>query len=63
MLMQADPEVFYITDHYRDSAMVLIDLSKVRWDAMPGIVEQAWRMVASPKLVAEFESSGAPDRQ
>lgn len=39
--MQADPEVFYLTDHYRDYPMVLIDLTKVRWSAMSGLAEQA----------------------
>ena len=58
MLMQAAPETFYITDHYAAHAMVLINLDTVRWDAMPGIVESAWRMVATPKLVREHESSG-----
>ena len=56
MLMQAEPEVFFITDHYKDSPMVLIDLQKVRWDAMPYLIEQAWRTVASPKLLKEFDS-------
>jgi hypothetical protein len=50
MLMQADPETFYLTPHYQDYPMVLIDLTKVRWDAMPQLIEQAWRMVAPAKL-------------
>lgn len=53
MLMQADPDVFYVTDHYVDYPMVLVDLRKVRWDAVPHLVEQAWRMVAPVKLVRE----------
>ena len=56
MLIQAEPGVFFITDHYKDSPMVLIDLKKVRWDAMPYLIEQAWRTVASPKLLKEFDS-------
>jgi hypothetical protein len=48
MLMQAEPEVFYVTDHYLDYPMVLIDLLKVRWDAIPHLVEQGWRIVAPP---------------
>ncbi|MEQ8857795.1 MAG: hypothetical protein RIC56_04040 [Pseudomonadales bacterium] len=56
MLMQADPETFYVTDHYLDYPMVLIDLHRVRWDAMPGIIEQGWRLVAAPKLIAELEA-------
>lgn len=56
MLMQADPEVFYVTDHYLDYPMVLIDLTKVRWDAMPQLLEQAWRMVAPAKLLEEYDA-------
>lgn len=57
MLMQAAPETFYITDHYAGSDMVLINLETVRWEAMPGIVEQAWRMAATPKLIKELEEA------
>ncbi len=59
MLMQADPEVFYVTEHYQNYPMVLIDLTRVRWDAMPQIVEQAWRLAAPPKLVAAHDASTA----
>ena len=55
MLLQAAPETFYITDHYADSAMILINLETVRWDAMPGIIEQAWRMAATAKLIKEYK--------
>jgi len=57
MLMQADPQAFYVTDHYLDWPMVLIDLAEVRWAAMPGLIETAWRMVAKKKRIAEFESN------
>ncbi len=55
MLMQAAPETFYITDHYASYPMVLINLDTARWEALPDIIERAWRMVATPKLVKEFE--------
>ena len=57
MLIQAAPETFYITDHYAGSDMVLINLATVRWEAMPGIIEQAWRQVATPRLVAAYEAA------
>ena len=63
MLMQADPEAFYLTPHYENYPMVLIDLTKVRWDAMPQLVEQAWRMVAPAKLVAQRDRHDGLDRQ
>lgn len=55
MLMQADPDTFYVTPHYQDYEMVLINLLRVRWDAMPDILEKAWRMVAPKKLVAQYD--------
>ena len=61
MLMQAAPETFYITDHYADWPMVLINLETVRWDAMPDILERAWRRVASPGLVKQYDASATPD--
>ncbi len=57
MLMQAAPETFYITDHYADWPMVLINLETVRWDAMPDILERAWRSVATRALIKQYEAS------
>ena len=55
MPLMAAPEVFYLTEHYKNSSMILINLKTVRWDAMKNIIEQAWRMVATAKLIKEFE--------
>lgn len=57
MLLQAAPETFYITDHYAKgrTSMVLINLETVRWEAMRGILEHAWRILATPGLIDEFE--------
>jgi hypothetical protein len=62
MLMQADPRAFYLTDHYLNWPMVLINLAEVRWAAMPGLIEAAWRMVAKKKRIAEFDESNANTR-
>ncbi len=56
MLMQADPRTFYVTDHYLNYPMVLINLEEVRWDAMPGLLETAWRLVAPRRLVDEYDA-------
>ncbi len=59
MLMQADPETFYVTPHYQDYEMVLINLLRVRWDTMPDIMEKAWRMVAPKRLVKQFDDAAS----
>ena len=56
MLLQAAPEAFYVTDHYADHPWVLVNLETVRWGAMPDVVERAWRIAATPKLVKDFDA-------
>jgi hypothetical protein len=56
MLMQADPDTFFLTDHYRDWPMVLVRLDRVRWAAMPGLIEAAWRLVAPKRLIAQHDA-------
>jgi hypothetical protein len=42
-LMAADPETFYITDHYLEYEWILVRLSKVRVDALRDLLLGAWR--------------------
>jgi len=46
-MMAADPETYFITDHYRDYPCILVSLSKVREDALPDLLKIAYR-AASP---------------
>jgi hypothetical protein len=61
MLLQAAPEVFFVTDHYRNYPMILIRLDKVRADALPDLIERAWRMRAPAKLVAQYDKDHDKD--
>jgi len=56
ILLQADPDVFFVTDPYRDYPMILVRLDRIRLSALPDLIERAWRMVAPPKLVAEHDA-------
>ncbi|HYM62420.1 MAG TPA: MmcQ/YjbR family DNA-binding protein [Thermoanaerobaculia bacterium] len=49
MLMQMNPETFYITDHYRDYPDVLVRLSTVRRGELRDALEMAWRHVTAKK--------------
>jgi hypothetical protein len=51
ILMQANPEAFYITDHYRNYPTVLVRLSRVSAEELRTVVELTWRNVAPKKLV------------
>ena len=46
-LMAADPETYFITDHYRDYPWILVSLSKVHPDALLDLLQTAYR-TASP---------------
>lgn len=46
-LIAADPETYFITDHYRNYQWILVSLSKVHPDALPELLQTAHR-AASP---------------
>ena len=56
ILLQADPDAFFVTDHYLNYPMILVRLKKVRQSALRDLIERAWRMVAPAKLVAEHDA-------
>jgi hypothetical protein len=56
ILMQADPHVFFITDHYRAYPWVLVRLSAVRRAALPDLIERAWRLVAPNSLIVKYDA-------
>lgn len=55
MLMERDPEAFYITDHYRGWPAMLVGLAHVQADALQPLVERSWRHFAPKKLLKEFD--------
>ncbi len=46
-LMMNDPKTYFITDHYREYPWVLVSLQKVHLDALPELLQPAYR-AASP---------------
>lgn len=57
MLMKADPETFFITDHYRGYPAVLVRLSTVGPARLREVLEEAWRHAAPKRLVAQHDAS------
>ena len=51
--MQANPAVFFTTDHYRGYPSVLIRLREVRVADLREVIEVAWRLWAPKRLVQE----------
>jgi hypothetical protein len=56
ILLAADPETFFITDHYAGYPSVLVRLPKVGREEIESLIEEAWRLNAPKRLLAEYES-------
>jgi hypothetical protein len=56
ILLQSDPNVFFITDHYRDYPWILVRFSAVDSSVLPDLIERAWRLVAPKTLTAKYDS-------
>jgi hypothetical protein len=52
-LMAADPDVYYLTDHYVNYPAVLVRLSRVQRDSLRDLLGMAWHFVTQkPKRSA-----------
>lgn len=48
-MMEGDPETYFITDHYRDYPAILVSLAHVRVEALPDLLNIAYRAASQPK--------------
>ena len=56
-LLLTSPDVFFVTDHYREHPWVLVRLSAVSSPEMRELLEGAWRRVAPKRLVADHDGA------
>jgi hypothetical protein len=54
-LIKENPDVFWLTEHYRNYAAVLVNLLAVNRQLLQRMIEGAWRMQASRKQVAAYD--------
>ena len=51
-LIAADPDVYYLTDHYVNYATVLVRLSRINRDALRDLLRMSWQFANStPKRI------------
>ena len=48
-LLELEPDVFYLTDHYVKHAVVLVRLSKIERDSLRDLLERAWHLTTAKK--------------
>jgi hypothetical protein len=56
-LLQGEPEAFFTTPHYDGYPAVLVRLEAVDPVELAELIEDAWRLQAPKRLVAEYEAS------
>src|SRR5437588_9138081 len=57
MLLESDPEVFHITDHYRNYPAVLARRPLLEPARLRAMLERRWRAIAPKKLVKEIDGT------
>jgi len=56
MLIAAEPETFYVTDHYRNYPYVLVRLSRVHPGTVERLLERRWRAVTSKRTLKAWDA-------
>ncbi len=57
MLLEADPRLFHITDHYKDYPSVLARLEHLDAKTLRGFLERRWRQIAPKSLQKKVEGT------
>jgi hypothetical protein len=56
-LLASEPEVYFVTDHYAGHPMVLVALPRISRRELAPVLEQAFRLAAPSKLVAQLDAA------
>ena len=56
LLIESDPDAFYVTQHYQNYPRVLVRLARVRREVLKEVIEKAWRQAASARQIREYDS-------
>lgn len=59
ILMEAEPDIFFTTDHYRGYPIVLVRLPKAELDHIEMLLRRAWFAAAPKRLTKRFPDAGA----
>ncbi len=57
MLLEAEPAVFHVTDHYKDYPIVLARSDKIDAARLQAMLERRWREIYPRKLLKALESA------
>lgn len=63
LLLEAAPEIYFETDHYKGWPAILVRASEIGSDELKHRLERAWRMRAPKRLVAQLATAVAPEKK
>jgi len=63
MMLELDPETYFITDHYKDWPGLLVRISAITPGELKTMLERRWREIAPRKLVREADGEVAPGKK
>ena len=59
MLLEADPDTFHFTAHYKDYPSVLARMASLDPGSFRNFLDRRWRKIAPKKWVKERDAAGA----
>jgi hypothetical protein len=62
IMLQARPDVFFLTDHYVNYPMVLVRLEKASAAILRDVTERGWRFIAPARIVRQREAEETSTR-
>ena len=57
LLLEANPDAYYVTNHYLGYPMMLVHLDVIRLGELRERIEDAWLLVAPPKLRGQLAAN------
>jgi hypothetical protein len=64
MLLESDPSIFHITDHYKNHPDVLVRIAKIDEETLRAMLERRWLAIVPKKLQKEgVREANAPSKK
>lgn len=57
MLIEAEPETFHVTDHFKNYAYVLVRLSRADPTVVCGLIARQWRATAPKRVLKAWDAA------
>lgn len=63
MMLELDPQTYFITDHYRDWPVILVRIAQITPTELKTMLARRWREIAPKKLLREVDGEAAAGRK